>query len=234
MMRTLGIIVIVLAGLFFAGEALLRATPNTDISQQPDTRATFSTEELESESDLIPEYGSLTKTYVDADHVFSLQYPASFIEGNFPGWDSIVDNNTKARIWLGFCSPDCVHLVRSPFVGSEAIYTKDHTVTSEDSPTIPAGEGRRIHVLSNHEFTTAHGTHAIEQFYEVTGFDVATGEPVTLYCVEDTPCKAPRPALRYIFFSDDKDPYVVAVRAPVLNQQSDLSLIRSIIDTAAY
>jgi hypothetical protein len=230
MKHTFFLVVFVLVTLVFIRGALLRSASHNTIFQQLDTRPTSSIEALEAEPDLglVSEYGPLTKTYKDADQGFLLQYPASFMEVNLPEWESsIVDNDTKARIWIGFCSTDCTHLIRFPFSGSDESYTQDSTITWEDSPEIPLGEGRRIHILSNREFTTEHGTHAIEQFYETTGFNVATGEPATLYCAEDTPCESSKPALRYIFFSEGKAPYVTAVRAP-------LYLIRSIVKTASY
>jgi hypothetical protein len=230
MKRTLFLVLIVLVILVSLGSVLLRATSSNGISQQPVTRATSSIDIPEIEHEISPatDYGRLTKTYEDTEQGFSIQYPASFMEVNLPGWKpSIVDNDTKARVWIGFCSTDCNHLIRFPFSGADESYTQDSTITWKDSPDIPSGEGRHIHVISNREFTTIHGTHAIEQSYDVTAFDLATGKPATLYCAEDTPCTTPTPALRYIFFSEGKAPYVMSARAP-------LHLIRSISKTASY
>jgi hypothetical protein len=226
-------VLISLMVLLFAGGALLRATVNSDISQRPDTRAASSTDPQASDSDLISESGPLTKTYVDADHGFSLQYPTGFLAKELSEWHAIVDNDTKAAVWLGFCPPNCTHLPGYPFSRLEESYTQDHTVTWNDLPEIPSGEGRRIHILSNQEFTTASGTRAIEQFYEVSAFEATTGNAVMVYCGEDTPCEVTGPTLRYIFFSEGKAPYVISART-LSPHDPRLDVIQAIVDTVAY
>jgi len=168
------------------------------------------------------------KVYMDAAHGFSLLYPAAFLESMLSNWYGLVDNDTKAQTWIGFCPPGCNHLVRTPNAQTVDEYKQDYVVTWRESSDIPAGEGRRIHIVESHEFTTSKGVPALKQHYATTGFDAATGKPITLYCAEDTPCTGMEPpALRYVFFSQDKEPYVLAVK-------SYSQTVQSIIDTASY
>jgi hypothetical protein len=225
--------IIALAVCLFLGTTLLRVIPNTNIAHQSDTRATSSTDVLVHKPDITKEYGPLTQTYMDTKHGFSLKYPAEFLARETSEWQAIVDNDTKAAVWLGLCPPNCTHLPGSPFSGSEESYTQDHTVTWKNSPDLPLGEGRHIHILSNREFTTVHGTRAIEQFYEVTGFELTTGDSIMVYCGEDTPCETAGPALRYIFFSESKAPYVISVRT-LSPHDRHLAIIQAIANSVSY
>jgi hypothetical protein len=222
---------VILIGFVSLG-ALIRSTTNT-VLQKPVVGAATVTDAPIKQPEFIGKYGPLSQTYVDAQHGFSIRYPEIFLAKEFSEWSAIVDNDTKAAAWLGLCPPNCARLPGSPFSRLEKDYTQDHTVTWRDLPEIPHGEGRRLHILSGREFTTAHGTRAIEQFYEVTGFEVTTGNSVMVHCGEDTPCEVAGPSLRYIFFSEGKAPYVISVRT-LSPHDRHLAVIQAIVETALY
>lgn len=227
---------LLLVAIAHIGGVFPQATPSTNVLQELDTQSTSSAGalEFESNSGQLSDNGSLTNMYTDAFHGFSLRYPAAFLEKEFSEWSAIVDNDTKASVWLGFCPPsNCEHLAGAPFSRSEESYAQDTIVTREDSSEIPAGEGRLMRVLSNRQFTTVHGTQALEQIYEVSGFEATTGNTVMVDCGPDTPCKVAGPFLRYIFFSEGKAPYVMSART-LFPQNERMNVIRNIASTVSY
>ncbi len=200
---------------------------------RPDPQTNNDPNRLDTEPVLATGYGSLSKIYEDIDFGFSLRYPATFRESQFPTWTAIVDNDTKASIWLGLCSPACTHVVRPPAGNSIEEYKRDYTITWKESADIPYGEGRRVHIIESHEFTTSKGIHALEQRYETTGFEVETGTPILSRCAEDTPCEVVGPDTRYVFFAQGKAPYVI-LSSYRSSFDSEVQIGREVADAVSY